>query len=409
MSNRISRNIVTFLAVMGPGIITASVGNNSAGIATYSLAGAHFGYSLLWSFIPMTICLIIAQEMSARMAVATGKGLADLIRENFGVKITFYLMLLLFTVNLICLIAEFSGVAASLEIFHIHKYVSLPLAATLVWLVIVKATYKLVERIFLVISFLYFSYIVSGFIAHPDWGNAFKSTIIPDFNLNFESSVMLIGLIGTTITPWMQFYLQSSIVEKRVNVNDYRYVKMDVIVGCFISNIVAIFIVIACAATLYQNNVRVETVKDAAMALTPLAGAYAGWLFAFGLFNAAIFAVSILPLSTAYSICEGMGWEEGVDKRFEEAPQFFTLFTAMIVIAAGVVMVPNFPLLKIMYFSQVGNGILLPVILIFMLYLTNNKDIMGEFTNTRTFNIFAIATVCLIVMLTILMILFSLV
>lgn len=405
--NRMTRNVLLLFAVMGPGIITASVGNNAAGIATYSLAGAHFGYSLLWSFIPMTISLVIAQEMSARMAVATGKGLADLIRENFGVKVTFYLMFLLFAVNLLCLVAEFSGVAASLEIFRINKYISLPIAAILVWMLIVKGTYKLVERIFLVISLFYFSYIISGFLAHPNWELAFKRTVIPDFHLNLESSVMLIGMIGTTITPWMQFYLQSSIVEKRVNVNDYKCVRIDVIVGCVVANLVAAFIVIACAATLHEHNVRVDTVKDAAVALMPLAGAYAGGLFAFGLFNAAIFAVSILPLSTAYSICEGMGWEEGVDKRFEEAPQFFTLFTAMIVIAAGVVMIPNFPLLKVMYFSQVGNGILLPLILLFMLYLTNNKDIMGEFTNSRVFNILAFATVGIVILLTALMLMFS--
>ncbi len=401
------RNLTIFFAVMGPGIITASVGNNSAGIATYSLAGAHFGYSLVWSFIPMALALIVAQEMSARMAVATGKGLADLIRENYGVKVTFYLMLILFGVNLICLMAEFSGVAASLEIFQINKYISVPAAAVLVWMLVVKGSYKIVERVFLVLSFLYFSYIISGLIAHPDWGKALKQMIIPEFHLNFDSSLMLIGMIGTTITPWMQFYLQSTIVEKRVDIVEYAHVKLDVIIGCLLACCVAFFIVVASAATLFQNGVAIETVKDAAMALKPLAGNYASGLFAFGLFNAALFAVSILPLSTAYCICEGMGWDEGVDKRFDEAPQFFSLYTAMIVIAAGVVLLPDFPFLKVMYFSQVGNGIVLPIVLMMMLKLINDKDVMGEYVNTKFFNGIAFVTISVVILLTILMIIFS--
>src|SRR3989338_1096169 len=408
VNNKFFKSTIAFLAVMGPGIITASVGNNSAGIATYSLAGAHFGYSLVWSFIPMTLALIVAQEMSARMAVATGKGLADLIRENFGVKFTFYLMLLLFIVNLICLMAEFSGLAASLEIFHINKYISVPIAALLVWLLVVKGSYKLVERIFLIISFFYLSYIISGFISHPDWKSAFHQMVAPEFNLNLESTVMIVGMIGTTITPWMQFYLQSTIVEKKISADEYKHVRLDVIVGCVVACIVAFFIVVACAATLFKAGVRVETVKDAALALKPLAGEYASWLFAFGLFNAAIFAVSILPLSTAYCICEGMGWEEGIDKNLHEAPQFFGLFTAMIVIAAGVVLLPNFPLLKMMYFSQVGNGIVLPLILIFMYWLVNNPDIMGEFVNSRTFNVVTLLTICIMIGLTAMMLVFAL-
>ncbi len=402
-NNKFIRNIAMFLAVMGPGIITASVGNNSSGIATYSLAGADFGYSLLWAFIPMTLALIIAQEMCARMAVATGKGLADLIRENFGVKVTFYLMLILFFTNLLCLMAEFSGVAASLEIFHISKYFSVPMSAVLVWMLVVKGTYKLVERIFLVLSFLYIAYIISGFLSHPDWRDVSSQMVFPDFKFRLDSTVMIVGLIGTTITPWMQFYLQSSIVEKRVKVEEYKHLRLDVTLGCILSDVVAFFIVVACAASLFKTGVRIETVKDAALALTPLAGKYAGWLFAFGLFNAAIFAVSILPLSTAYSICEGMGWEEGVDKRFEEAPQFFGLYTAMITIGAGVVLIPNFPLLKMMYLSQVGNGILLPVILFFMLSLINNPDVMGEYLNNKIFNWITGLTIFIMIILSILM------
>jgi len=391
---------------MGPGIITASVGNNSAGIATYSLAGAHFGYSLLWSFLPMLLSLIAAQEMCARMAVATGKGLADLIREKFGVRITFYLMLLLFFVNLFCIMAEFSGIAASLEIFNVPKYVSVPMAGVLVWLLVVKGTYQFVERIFLVFSFFYFSYIISGLLAHPHWSDALERMIIPKFDLSFGATVMLIGMLGTTITPWMQFYIQSSIVEKRVSIADYKHIQLDVILGCAVACIVAFFIVVACAGTLYEGQVSVATVKDAALALKPLAGPYASWLFAFGLFNAALFAVSILPLSTAYSICEGMGWEAGVDQRFQQAPQFFGLYTSMIAIGAGVVLIPHFPLLKMMYLSQVGNGILLPCVLVFILSLVNDKDIMGEFANNFSFNVIAWGTVGLTICLTVLMMYF---
>jgi Mn2+/Fe2+ NRAMP family transporter len=317
-------------------------------------------------------------------------------------------MLLLFFVNLLCLIAEFSGLAASLEIFNISKYISIPISAFLVWMLVVKGTYKAVERTFLVLSSFYVAYIISGFIAHPDWSSAFKQTVLPSFDLNFQSSLMLIGMIGTTITPWMQFYLQSSVVEKRVGVENYKSLRLDVIVGCVVASIVAFFIVVACAATLFKENVSVQTVSDAALALRPLAGPYASFLFAFGLFNAAIFAVSILPLSTAYSICEGMGWEEGIDKNFKDAPQFFWLYTIMIAIGAGVVLIPNFPFLKMMYLSQVGNGILLPFILLFMLSLVNDEEIMGEFKNTPSLNTITYIVVAVLILLTILMLAFSL-
>ncbi len=406
-NSRFIRNIALFLAIMGPGIITSNVDNDAGGIATYSLAGAHFGYTLLWSLVPITISLIIIQEMCARMAVATGKGLADLIRENFGVKITFYLMAALLAVNLMNVMAEFAGVAASLEIFHIGKFISVPLAAFFVWMLVVRGTYKSVEKIFLIACLFYVTYIVSGFIARPEWSEVFHQTVMPQADFDFKYSVMLVAIIGTTIAPWMQFYLQSSIVDKGVSVDEYKHVRLDVIGGSIIAPVVAFFIVVACAATLFKAGVTIETAKDAAMALEPLAGKNAKWLFAFGLFNASIFAASILPLSTAYCICEGMGWDAGIDKRFEEAPQFFGLYTALIVIGAGVVLIPNFPLLKIMYFSQVGNGILLPFILIFMLILINNKNLMGEFTNNRILNIVTWLTVIAIIGLTVLMVFFS--
>ncbi len=401
--NRFIKNMLLFLAIMGPGIITANVDNDAGGIATYSLAGAQFGYSLLWSLIPITLSLIVVQEMCARMAVATGKGLADLIRENFGVKVTFYLMLVLLFVNLLNTMAEFAGVAAAMEIFGIYKWLSVPLAGLFVWMLVVRGTYKSVEKIFLAACFFYVAYVISGFIADPDWGEVARSTIRPQFSFDLKYAVMLVGLIGTTIAPWMQFYLQSSIVDKGISAEEYRHLRMDVVGGCIIAPVVAFFIVVACAATMHQHGVHIESAKDAALALRPLAGPYASLLFAFGLFNASIFAASVLPLSTAYCICEGMGWNAGVDSRFEEAPQFFGLYTAIILIGAGVVLIPKFPLLKIMYFSQVGNGILLPFILIFMLILINNKEIMGEFVNSRLFNIVAWLTVIVVIALTFLM------
>lgn len=398
--------VVLFLSIMGPGIITANVDNDAGGITTYSLAGAQFGYTLFWSLIPITISLIVVQEMCARMAVATGKGLADLIRENFGVKITFYLMLMLLLVNVTNVMAEFAGIAASMEIFGVSKYISVPITAFLVWGLIMRGTYKLVERIFLFACLFYVSYLVSGIMARPDWHEVARQTLTPSFQWTLPYTVMLVGIVGTTIAPWMQFYQQSSIVEKGIAPEDYKMVRLDVIIGCIIAPIVAFFITMACAATIHQAGIPISTAKDAALALEPFAGIHATWLFAIGLFVASMFAAAILPLSTSYSICEGMGWDAGIDRRFEEAPQFFGLYTAMIVIGAAVVLIPDFPLLKIMYFSQVGNGILLPVILIFMLQLINDRRIMGEFTNSRTFNVIAWLTVGSVILLTLVMVFF---
>ncbi len=401
--------ILLFLSIMGPGIITANVDNDAGGIATYSLAGAHYGYTLMWSILPITIALIVVQEMCARMAVATGKGLADLIRENFGVKVTFYLMLVLFIVNMGNVVAEFAGVAAAMEIFGVSKYMSVPLAALFVWMLVVKGNYKSVEKIFLVACVFYIAYIISGVMAKPDWGDVIHQTFVPHVQYDLGYFVMLVGLVGTTIAPWMQFYQQASTVEKGLLPQDYKLVRLDVIVGCVIAPIVAGFIVVACGATMYHAGIHINDAKDAAIALEPFAGIHATWLFALGLLIASLFAASILPLSTAYSICEGMGWDEGVDKRFEDAPQFFGLYTALIVIGAGVVLWPNFPLLKVMYLSQVGNGILLPFILIFMLKLINNKDIMGEFANNRIMNVIAWSTVTIVIVLTLIMVGFMLV
>ena len=397
------RGFLIFLAVIGPGIITSNVDNDAGGIATYSIAGAHFGYSLIWSLIPITLALVIIQEMCARMGVVTGKGLSDLIREHFGVKITFYLLLTLIFTNFGNTIAEFAGIAASLEIFSVSKYLSVPLGAFFVWLLVVKGTYKSVEKIFLVACLFYVTYIVSGFLAKPDWSAVKSSISSPEFEFSAGSFGMLIGLIGTTIAPWMQFYLQSAVVEKNIKVKDYKNSRADVIIGSFVVSIVAFFIIVVCAATLFKAGIRIETAKDAALALSPLAGKYCSVLFAFGLLNASLFAASILPLSTAYVVCEGMGWENGVNKKFSEAPQFYGLYSLLIFLGAGVVLWPNIPLIPIMFISQVINGIVLPVILIFILILINDKKIMGNYTNKKTFNVLAWFVVIILILLSFLL------
>ena len=396
------RKLLIFLSIMGPGIITANVDNDAGGIATYSVAGAHFGYSTLWIFIPMAVALVVIQEMCSRMGVVTGKGLADLIREKFGVKITFYAMLVFIFSNLLNTISEFSGIASSGEIFGVSKYISLPVGAVTVWWVVVKGTYKSVEKIFLVACLFYFSYIATGFLVRPVWRTVAKEMVKPTFQMNPAYLFMIMGLIGTTIAPWMQFYQQSAVVEKDINIKDYKYERVDVILGGIVVHAIAIFIIIACAATLFQNGIRIETAKDAALALKPLAGKYCSALFAFGLLNASLFSAMILPIATAYSVCEGLGWETGIDKRPKEAPQFYFLFTALIAIGAGVIMFPNLNLVKVMLFSQASNAIFLPFVLIFMLLLINDKRLMGAYRNSKFFNIVSWATVIIVISLTIL-------
>jgi NRAMP (natural resistance-associated macrophage protein)-like metal ion transporter len=401
---RFWRNTLIFLSVMGPGIITANVDNDAGGITTYSVAGAHFGYSLIWSFVPIIVALVIIQEMCSRMAVVTGKGLADLIREEFGVRVTFYAMMVLIFSNLFNTISEFAGIAASAELFGISKYILVPLCALFVWWLIVKGTYKSVEKVFLFACVFYVSYIFSGFLSKPDWNEVVQSSIHPVFRFDKTYTLMLIGVIGTTIAPWMQFYQQSSVVEKEIKLKNYKYSRLDVMVGAFVVNIVAIFIVVVCANTLFKNGIRIETAKEAALALKPLAGNYCFYLFAFGLLNASIFSACILPLSTAYSVCEGMGWEVGVNRRFRQAPQFYTLYTAIIIIGAAVILLPNVKLVPIMLLSQASNGILLPFVLIFMLLLVNNKRLMGKYTNTKLYNILTIVTILGMISLSVILI-----
>lgn len=394
------KKFLILLSIIGPGVITANVDNDAGGIATYSIAGAQFGYSLLWSLIPITIALIVVQEMSARMGAVTGKGLAELIRENFGVKITFWLMLFLFITDLGNTAAEFAGWAASNELFGINKYISVPIAAILVWVLVVKGSYRIVENIFLVICAVYFVYIPAAIMAKPDWHEVMMRTIKPTFHFNTAYIVMFIGVVGTTIAPWMQFYLQSSVVEKGVRKEQYWASRIDVIFGCFLTDIVALFIIVACGATLFPAGIKIESAKDAAVSLAPLAGKYASILFAVGLANASLFSASILPLATAYYICEGMGWETGVNKSFKEAPQFMWLYTILIAIGALIVLIPNAPLIAIMLISQVINGMMLPFVLIFMLSLVNKSELMGDYTNSKTFNRIAWATTVIMITLT---------
>jgi len=396
--------LMLVLAVVGPGFITANVDNDAGGIATYSVAGAQFGYSLLWLMVPITVALVMVQEMSSRMGAVTGKGLSDLIREEFGLRVTFWLMLALSVTNFGNIVANFAGVATSLELFGVSRFIVVPLAAAAVWGLVVHGTYRSVEKIFLSASLFYVAYIVSGVLAHPDWRAAALSTVTQPESLglrNHSYLYMVIGLVGTTIAPWMQFYLQASVVEKGVTARQYAALRLDVIVGCLFAAIVAWFIIVACAATLHAAGIYLVTSgAEAAQAFRPLAGDYAYILFAAGLFNASIFAATILPISTAYAVCEGMGFEAGLDKRFDEAPAFYWLYTLLIVCGAGVLLVPGFPLFPVMVASQVVNGILLPFVLVFMLLLVNDRELMGTHVNSRRYNVVSWFTVTVMIALT---------
>jgi len=397
------KNILLFLAILGPGIITANVDNDAGGITTYSLAGANYGYTILWLMLPTTIALVVIQEMCARMGAVTGKGLSDLIRESFGVKVTFYVMIALLLTNMGNSVSEFAGIAASLEIFGISKYISVPISALLVWLLIVKGSYKLVEKVFLVACMVYIAYPIAAFMAQPQWDVIMKATVVPTFKSDSGYIMTMIGVVGTTIAPWMQFYQQSAVVEKGITIDQYSFSRLDVIIGCVMAIVVAFFIVVACAATINLHGGKIETAADAAIALKPLVGKHASLLFAFGLFNASLFAACILPLSTSFYICEGMGWESGIDKDFRQAPQFFWLFTIIIVLSALIILIPNAPLIMIMFLSQVVNGAVLPFVLIFMLKLINDRNLMGKHVNGHVFNIIAWVTVILMILLTLLM------
>src|SRR6266446_6993069 len=395
------RRLTLLLAVVGPGLITSNVDNDAGGISVYTQAGAQYGYTLLWSLIPMTIALYVTEEMCARMGVVTGKGLSDLIREEFGFRSTFFVMIAGFFVDLANVVAEFAGVAASMQIFGINKYIAVPIAAIVVWILVIRGTYRQVEVIFLFACVLYLSYVFSAFLAKPDWLIAAKHTVFPNLQFNSGYLVMLIGLVGTTIAPWQFFYLQAGFVEKKVGPRQYPQARADVMIGSISCMVIAFFIIVCTAATLYASGHRdIATAEDAARALIPLAGKWAGWTFAFGLLNASLFAASILPLSTAHVICEGLGFEAGIDRKFREAKIFYGLYTALIVIGAGVILIPDAPLWKILIFSQVGNGIWLPFVVIFILLLINRRDLMGEHVNTLTMNVVAWITAITMIVLT---------
>ena len=393
--------LILIFAVLGPGFITANVDNDAGGILTYSQAGAQFGYTLLWTMLPITLALIVVQEMCSRMGVVTSKGLSDLIREEFGLRITFVIMILLVVVNFTNVVTEFSGIAGSMQLFHITKYISVPVCAAIVWFLVVKGDYKSVEKIFLIASAFYIAYIIAGVLSRPDWHLAMVETVkLPPREVwsNKAYIYMTVGVIGTTIAPWMQFYLQSSIVDKGLTVRQYKASRLDVIVGSIFTDVVAWFIIVACAATLFTHGMRnIGDPSDAAQAMKPLAGDYAFILFAAGLFNASLFAASILPLSTAYTVCEGLGVESGLDKSFGEAKFFYWLYSILLFAGAAVVLIPNFPLVQFSILSQVLNGVLLPLVLIFMLRLINRHELMGKYTNSHWFNAVAWITVIIVI------------
>jgi len=393
------RRIIIFLSIMGPGIITANVDNDASGITTYSVAGARFGYALLWTLIPTTVALVVVQVMVARMGAVTGKGLSDLIRENYGVRSTFFMMIVLFIANFGNTVADFAGWAASMEILGFSKYLMVPLGALVIWMLVIKGSYRFVERILLVACLIYFGYVLSGFMAKPNWTEVFKSTVIPQIKWDSEFIILSIGIIGTTITPWMQFYLQSSIAEKGIKKEEYKASRLDVLIGCSITDIISFFIIVTCATTLFPYDIKINEASEAALALKPLAGDYAFLIFAISLANAGLLGAIIVPLATSYYICEAMGWERGVNKTFREAPQFMWIYTFMIITASLLVLIPGAPLVFLMVLSAVLNGLLLPFVLIYALSLVNNKKIMGEYVNPRSYNVISWGTVVVIAVL----------
>ena len=383
----IFKNLAIFFAIVGPGIITGSVDNDAGGITTYSVAGAMYGYGLIWTLIPSFVVLLIIQEMNARMGIVTGKGLSDLIRENAGMKITFFIFIGLLISNIGNTTTEFAGVAGSMEIFGISKYISVPVVAAGVWFLVVKGTYKIAERIFLIFSLSLLTYVVSALMSKPDWGEIGSAIINPQVEFNAQSLTVGIALVGTTIAPWMQFYMQSSVIEKGLKMKNFKFTLLDIVIGCVITVVVAFFIMVACGATLYPNGIIINEAKDAALALKPLAGEMASHVFAFGLFVASVFSATILPLATAFYISEAFGFESGIDKKWDEAKEFYILYTGILVISSIIILIPNMPLIRISILSQVLNGILLPVVLVSMILLINNKKIMGDYVNKPIQNV----------------------
>lgn len=399
------RQIAIFFAILGPGIITGSVDNDAGGITTYSVAGAMYGYGLIWTLIPSLIVLLVIQEMNARMGIVTGKGLSDLIRENAGIKITFFIFIGLLLSNIGNTTTEFAGVAGSMEIFGISKYISVPVAAAMVWFLVVKGTYQIAERIFLIFSVSLLTYVISALMAKPQWSEIGSAIIRPQMEMSTTSIALVIALVGTTIAPWMQFYMQASVIEKGLQMKNYRYTLIDIAVGCVITVVVAFFIMVACGSTLYPAGIEINEAKDAALSLKPLAGELASQVFAFGLFVASVFSATILPLATAFYVSEAFGFEAGIDKKWNEAKEFYILYTGILVVSALIILIPGAPLIQISIWSQVINGILLPVVLVSMIVLINNKKIMGNYTNKPLQNIIGWGAVGILTALSLVLIL----
>ena len=397
------QKIGIFLAILGPGIITGSVDNDAGGITTYSVAAAVYGYNLIWTLFPSFIVLVVIQEMNARMGIVTGKGLADLIRENAGVKVTFFIFIGLLIADIGNTTTEFAGIAGSMEVFGVSKYISVPVVGFLIWFLVVKGTYKIAERIFLLFSVSLLMYVVSAIMGKPHWGEIGQSIIHPQLEVNTQSVSMIIGIIGTTIAPWMQFYMQSSVIEKGLKMKQYRYTLIDIVVGCVATVVIAFFIMVACASTLHENGIQINEAKDAALALKPLAGALASQAFAFGLFIASIFSATILPLATAFYVCEAFGFEAGIDKKWDDAKEFYVLYTGILIIGAAIILIPNAPLILISLWTQVINGMLLPVVLVCMILLVNNKKIMGKYVNKPINNIIGWSAIAILIGLSLLL------
>lgn len=401
---RLRGRLLAFFAVLGPGFITAMVDNDAGGIFTYSEAGARWGYVPLWTLLPITLLLIVSQEMCSRMGAVTGKGLSDLIREEFGLRTTVLLMGLLLLVNFTNIAANFAGVAGAMELLPMSRYVSVPLGALLVWGLVVKGTYQSVEKVFLAASAFYAAYIVSAIAVEPDWELAVRSTFWPVLMADRSYIAVILGLVGASVAPWMQFYLQAAIVEKGIGPKEYRHTRVEVVVGSVLTALVAFFIIVACAGAIWEEGPRpVGTAAEAAVALKPLGGPYAYALFAGGLLFSSLFAASILPLSTAYTVCEGLGLESGVDHDFHAAPSFYWMYTLLIALGAGVVLIPQFPTVRMILVSQVLNGILLPVVMIFIVKLVNRRDLMHEWTNGRLSNLVSWLAVAVMIALSLLL------
>lgn len=403
----IIKSLLIFLAILGPGIITGSVDNDAGGITTYSVAGAEYGYKLLWTLFPAFLVLVIIQEMNARMGIVTGKGLADLIRENAGVKLTFFIFVGLVIADIGNTTTEFAGVAGSMQVFGISKYIAVPLVALAVWFLVVKGSYRFAEKVFLVFSVFLLSYVVSAIMGKPDWKHIGQALVKPELSFKPGYLEIVIGIIGTTIAPWMQFYMQSAVIEKGLKVKDYKYTVVDVVIGSLATVVVAFFIMVACASTLHVNGIKIAEAKDAAMALKPLAGVIASQIFAFALFIASVFSATILPVATAFYVCEAFGFERGMDKKLNEAPEFYGLFTGIIVLSVLIILIPGAPLIQITLWSQVINGILLPVVLVSMMLIVNNREVMGKYVNKPLTNIIGWVTVVVLVALTLFLVVSS--